>query len=145
VQIEQISHVLAFVNACLNAIAGIFVVRAVFAIRRGDRERHRALMLRAVAASCVFLLSYSARMVIAGDTPFQGEGTLRVAYLILLASHVLLAMILLLLVPFTLRLGLKGRFERHRGLARFTFPIWIYVSCTGVLVYVLLYQFPGQP
>ncbi|HET9551994.1 MAG TPA: DUF420 domain-containing protein [Anaeromyxobacteraceae bacterium] len=127
-------------NALLNAASGLLVVLGFRAIRAGDRARHRRLMVAAVAVSTAFLVSYLARVALSGTHRFPGGGLLRLAYLAILASHTLLAAVAAPMVLRTLFLGLRERFDAHRRLARFTFPIWLYVSVTGVLVYLLLYQ-----
>jgi putative membrane protein len=127
-------------NAALNAASGTLAVLAWRAIRAGDRERHRRLMLGAVAVSAVFLVSYLARVALTGTHRFPGEGPLRWAYLAILLSHTLLAALAAPLVLRALFLGLAGRFADHRRLVRLAFPIWLYVSVTGVVVYLLLYQ-----
>jgi putative membrane protein len=127
-------------NALLNATSGLLVVLGFRAIRAGDRARHRRLMVAAVAVSTVFLVSYLVRVGLSGTHRFPGGGLLRLAYLAILASHTLLAAAAPPLVLRTLFLGLRERFDAHRKVARVTFPIWLYVSVTGVLVYVLLYQ-----
>jgi len=99
-------------------------------------------MLGAVAASCVFLVFYLTRMALFGDRHFEGTGGIRVAYLILLASHVLAAMAVVPLVLRTLYLGIRGRFDKHRPWARIAYPVWLYVSVTGVIVYAMLYHWP---
>jgi putative membrane protein len=136
------SYHLATLNALLNATAFACLLAGFFAIKRGERERHRKLMLGAFTASCLFLTSYLTRIFLFGDTKFGGEGALRVFYLVLLASHVLLALATAPLVLTTLTLGLRSRFDTHRKWARITFPIWAYVSVTGVMVYLLLFHGP---
>jgi putative membrane protein len=104
--------------------------------------RHKRLMLSAFAASCLFLASYLTRIYLFGDTRFAGQGGLRVFYFALLISHVLLALAVAPMVLTTLWHGLRANYPRHRSIARITFPIWAYVSVTGVLVYLLLYHLP---
>ena len=130
---------LATLNACFNTTAATAMLLGWRAIKRGERERHKRLMLTAFAASCLFLTGYLTRIAIYGDTRFGGEGVLRLLYLALLGSHVLLALAAAPMVITTLTFGLRGRFERHRKLARITLPIWAYVSVTGVIVYLALY------
>lgn len=127
-------------NAALNATAATLLVLGLRAIRGGDRERHRALMIGAVGVSAVFLVSYLARVALTGTHRFPGDGPLRWLYLAILLSHTVLAAAAAPMALRTLFLGLKGRFADHRALARWTFPVWLYVSVTGVLVYLLLYQ-----
>jgi len=134
------SYLLASINALFNTTSALCVAGGFIAIKRGQRERHRRFMLAAFTASCLFLSSYLTRIFLFGDTPFGGSGILRAFYLALLASHVLLALAAAPMVIATLSLGLRGRFERHKKLARFTLPIWAYVSVTGVVVYFMLYH-----
>ena len=131
---------LAALNASLNSIAAILLLVGFVAIRNKQRERHRKAMLAAFVTSCLFLTSYLTRIALFGDTRFGGEGPVRYVYLAILISHVLLAMAVAPMAVRTLYLGVKGRYESHRGIARWTFPIWAYVSVTGVVVYLMLYQ-----
>lgn len=133
-------YALATLNACFNTTAATLMTLGYRAIKRGERERHKRLMIGAFVASCLFLTSYLTRIVMFGDTRFGGEGFVRVAYLVLLGSHVILALAAAPMVLATLTLGLKDRFDRHRKLARYTLPIWAYVSVTGVIVYLALYH-----
>jgi putative membrane protein len=127
-------------NALLNAASGALLVLGWRAIRRGDRERHRRLMIGAVGVSAVFLASYLTRVALTGTHRFPGDGWVRGLYLAILVSHTLLAAAAAPMALRALFLGVKGRFEAHRRIARVTFPAWLYVSVTGVAVYVLLYQ-----
>ncbi len=134
---------LAAANACLNATSAVFAVTGFLVIRRTrNMALHRTLMWAAFVSSCLFLASYLTRFALSGDTRFAGEGGWRVFYLGLLASHVLLAMAIVPLVLRTLYLALRRRFEQHRKIARWTLPIWTYVSVTGVAVYFMLYHWP---
>ena len=126
-------------NAALNALSALLLLSGWRAIRAGERERHRRRMLAAFAVSCAFLVSYLTRVALTGTHRFPGEGWLRLGYLALLASHTLLAAACLPLVLGALSFALRGRLESHRRIARWTLPAWLYVSVTGVLVYVLLY------
>lgn len=134
------AYLLATINACLNTTAALFMLAGVRAIKQKRIETHRRFMLAAFSASCLFLVSYLTRIVLHGDTKFTGEGALRVVYLCILASHVLLAMAVAPMVLVTLSRGLKRVDDKHRKLARWTFPTWLYVSVTGVMVYLMLYQ-----
>jgi putative membrane protein len=127
-------------NALLNASSGVLLLLGWRAIRRGERERHRRLMIGAVGVSAVFLASYLTRVALTGTHRFPGDGWVRGLYLAILASHTLLAAAVAPMALRALFLGVKGRFEAHRRIARVTFPAWLYVSVTGVAVYVLLYQ-----
>ncbi len=127
-------------NALLNATAATLLVLGWRAIRDGERERHRRLMLAAVSVSALFLASYLLRVALTGTHRWPGEGPLKWAYLAILASHTVLAAVAAPMILRTVQLGWKGRFADHRALARFTAPVWLYVSVTGVVVYLLLYQ-----
>lgn len=133
------SYTLASLNAVLNATSAACALLGYRAIRQKNIPRHRALMISAFVASCLFLTSYLTRMALYGDTPFQGEGAIRYVYLVLLGTHVLVALVSAPLVITTLTLGLRKRFDTHRRFARITFPLWVYVSVTGVLVYWFLW------
>ncbi len=133
---------LALMNASMNAASAFFAISAWRAVRRREVPRHRALMLTAFTFSTLFLAGYLTRIALFGDTHFLGTGALRIAYFVLLGSHVLLALAVVPLVLRTLYLALRKRFDQHRRIARVTFPIWVYVSVTGVLVYLMLYRLP---
>ena len=133
-------HDLPAVNASLNAVAGILLLIGYILIRGGRRQQHRAVMLGAFAASSLFLVSYVIYHAQVGSVPFTRQGFVRPLYFTVLITHVTLAAVVLPLAILTLTRGLKGRFREHRKIAKWTFPIWLYVSVTGVLVYVLLYQ-----
>ena len=140
-------------NAVLNSIATVLMTAGFVFIMRARREtdpcrraagirRHRASMLSAGAVSAVFLVGYVGHkiMVRGVHTKFGGEGAIATVYYVMLITHILLAIAIAFLVPRTFLLALRGDFERHRRWARWTFPIWYYVSITGVLVYFFLYQ-----
>lgn len=127
-------------NAALNATSGVLIVLGYRAIRAGHRDRHRRLMVAAVAVSAAFLVSYLTRVALTGTHRFPGDGPLKWLYLAILLSHTVLAAAVAPMALRSLFLGWKGRFDAHRRLARVTFPVWLYVSVTGVLVYLLLYQ-----
>jgi len=130
-----------FVNSCLNATAVVFLTIGFIAIKLGAKELHRKMMVSAFVTSAVFLVGYVAHKIYVKGvhTPFPGEGTWKVIYLTMLASHVILAMAILPMILITMTHAIKGNFEKHRKIARWTFPIWYYVSITGVLVYCFLY------
>lgn len=134
-------HDIPAINASLNALATVLMTVGFVFIRRGNREAHRACMLSAGAVSAVFLVGYVAHKILVRGvhTPFGGEGAIRSVYYAMLISHIILAIAIAYLVPRTFWLALKGQYERHRAWARWTFPIWYYVSVTGVLVYLFLY------
>ena len=125
-------------NAFLNATSASFLVLAYRAIRRRDIVAHARRVLVALGASALFLVSYIAYHSVHGDTRFGGQGLVRPLYFFVLCTHVALAAIALPMVLLTLFFSLSGRFSRHRSLARYTFPVWLYVSVTGVLVFAML-------
>lgn len=125
-------------NAGLNALTAVLLVIGYALIRSGRRSAHRLTMLAAFTSSTLFLLSYILHHALHGDVRYPFGAPLRAFYLALLASHVLLAIVALPLVLLTFFLALSGRFERHRALAHWTLPLWLYVSATGVLTFVLL-------
>ncbi len=140
-------HDLPAIEATLNGIATVLITAGFVFIKRGDRVRHRACMLTAAVASALFLVFYVAYHAITRGlhTPFGGTGPIRWVYFTILWTHIPLAALIAFLVPRTFLLALGGQFERHRAWARVTFPIWFYVSVTGVLVYLFLYQWwPGR-
>lgn len=130
------------INAALNALATLLMTVGFICIKTGRKEAHRRAMLSAGAVSAVFLVGYVAHKILVRGvhTPFGGEGGIRTVYYVMLISHILLAISIAYLVPRTFWLAIKGDFDRHRAWARWTFPIWYYVSVTGVLVYFFLYR-----
>lgn len=128
-------------NACLNATSALLILLGWRFIRRREIPAHKACMVGATIVSLFFLAGYLYYHAHAGTTKFAGTGLARPVYFSILVTHTVLAMLLPVLVPITLGLALRGRFERHRRLARWTFPIWLYVSVTGVIVYLMLYHF----
>ena len=133
------------VNATLNATSAVLLVLGFRAIRGGHLRRHRAFMLAALASSVLFLAGYATRIALTGTHRFPGGGALRATYLAILGSHTVLAAIAGPLVVGTLVLALRARFPAHRRIARATLPVWLYVSVTGVAVYVMLYQLAPIP
>jgi uncharacterized membrane protein YozB (DUF420 family) len=133
-------HDLPAINASLNALSGVLLLIGFALIRSGDRAQHRKLMLAAFASSSLFLICYVVYHAQVGSVRFTRQGFVRPLYFTILISHVTLAAVVVPLALITLTRGLSGRFRQHRTIARWTFPIWLYVSVTGVLVYVLLYQ-----
>jgi uncharacterized membrane protein YozB (DUF420 family) len=128
------------VNATLNGIAAILLVIGYVLIRRGRWQQHRAVMLTAFATSTLFLVSYVTYHANAGSRAFTGQGPIRLVYFAILITHVILAAAIVPLALVTLSRGLRGRFDRHARIARWTLPIWLYVSVTGVVVYLMLYR-----
>jgi uncharacterized membrane protein YozB (DUF420 family) len=131
---------LPLVNATLNAIATVLLVAGYLLIRRGRRDAHRLAMLAAFATSVLFLISYVVYHAHAGSRPFTGQGPIRVIYFTILISHIILAAIVPPMALLTLWPALAGRFARHVRIARWTLPVWLYVSVTGIAVYWMLYE-----
>jgi putative membrane protein len=131
---------LAPFNSILNATAAVLLAAGFYCIRRKWIRAHRAFMLSAFAVSIVFLISYLTYHYHVGDVHFQGYGWVRPAYFTLLISHIILAAAIVPLALVTLWYALSGRFRSHRRIAHWTWPIWIYVSITGVLVYLMVYR-----
>ncbi len=129
-------------NAALNATSAVLLAAGFAFIRAKRVAAHKACMLTAVAVSAVFLTSYLYYHYHAGSTPFQGQGFVRTLYFTILISHTILAIVILPLVIITVTFALRGRIERHRRIARWTLPLWFYVSVTGVVIYWMLYQMP---
>ena len=133
-------HDLPAVNASLNALSGVLLLCGYAMMRLRRIELHRMFMIAAFAASSLFLICYVVYHAQVGSVRFTRGGFVRPLYYTILVTHVILAIALVPLAIITLSRGLKGRYPQHRRIARWTFPIWLYVSVTGVLVYVLLYQ-----
>ena len=127
-------------NASLNALASVFLLTGYVLIRRGRRDAHKRCMLMALTTSALFLISYVIYHANAGSVPFRGVGTIRVVYFAVLIPHVILAATILPLALVTATRGLRGDYSRHVRIARWTLPLWLYVSVTGVIVYLMLYH-----
>ncbi len=128
------------VNATLNAISTIFLATGWAFIRNGRRDAHRACMLAAFTTSALFLASYLVYHFNVGSVRFERQGTIRIVYLTILFTHIVLAAAILPLALVTLSRALARRFDAHRRIARWTLPIWLYVSVTGVVIYLMLYR-----
>jgi len=128
-------------NAFLNALSALCLAAGFVAIRNKNRKLHQKLMLSALGLSAAFLVSYLIYHTFHGDTPFLGEGWIRPVYFFILISHVVLSAVMLPLILITLYFALTGKLNLHPKVARYTLPLWLYVSVTGVLVYLLLHQF----
>jgi putative membrane protein len=142
-------HDIPTFNAALNATATVLILTGLVLIKRGQREAHRATMLTAGVVSAVFLVGYVTHKILMRGihTPFGGENpALRAFYYTMLITHIILAIAIAYLVPRTFLFAIKGDYVSHKRWAKFTFPIWLYVSVTGVLVYFFLYQWwPAVP
>jgi uncharacterized membrane protein YozB (DUF420 family) len=128
------------VNATLNGVSGIFLLTGYVLIRRHRIEAHRNAMLSAFASSSLFLISYLVYHANVGSRPFAGHGAIRYVYFAILISHVILAAAILPMAISTLSRGLRGNYPAHKRIAKWTFPTWMYVSVTGVIVYLMLYR-----
>jgi len=138
--LAALGDLLPSVNAALNGTSFVLLVLGWRAIKRGDRARHKALVLSALGCSVLFLVSYLTRVALTGTHRYPGEGGWKAVYLAVLGSHTLLAVVVVPLVLRALWLALHDRFPEHRRIVRWAFPIWAYVSVTGVVVYAMLYH-----
>ncbi|MBL7900876.1 MAG: DUF420 domain-containing protein [Bacteroidia bacterium] len=133
------ASLLPFANAVLNSLVSVALVAGYYFIRvKKQKQIHQAFMLTAFALSAVFLISYVVYHMIMPHTPFGGQGVIRYFYFAVLLTHIVLAACILPLVLYTIYFSTTGRLDKHKKLARWTFPVWLYVSVTGVLVYVLI-------
>lgn len=140
-------HFFPHLNAALNGLSGIFLMIGFYFIKTNKIHLHRLAMLSAVCVSAVFLASYLASKAIFGidSVRFTGQGIIRPVYFFILLTHTVLAVAIVPFILMTLWRALKGKFDMHKKLARWVFPVWLYVSITGVIVYLLLYQlFPSK-
>jgi len=133
-------HDLPVVNATLNGLATVLLLSGYVAIKQYKVRVHNRFMLAAFIVSCLFLVSYLVYHYNVGSVKFDKPGWVRTTYLWILATHTILAAIVPVLATITLTLAVKGKFEKHRAMAKWTLPIWLYVSVTGVVIYLLLYQ-----
>lgn len=142
----ELLHIFPHANAALNAVSSLFLLSGFYFILKRQIARHRFCMLGASTVSAIFLVGYVTHHAIRtyyfglGPTRFNGEGIIRPIYFTILTSHTILAAVIGPFVIITLRRGLRGAYDSHRKIARLVFPIWLYVSVTGVIVYFLLYQ-----
>lgn len=140
-------HIFPHLNATLNSTSAVFLIIGFYFIRTKQVSRHRACMLTASSVSALFLVGYLTHHALRtyyfglGPTRFTGEGIIRPIYFTILTSHTILAAVVTPFVLLTLWRGLQGQYEKHRKIARIVYPVWLYVSITGVIVYLLLYHF----
>lgn len=139
------STVLPHVNAVLNGISAILITIAFILVKSGKAEQHRKVMIAAVSVSAVFLVSYLIYHFSAPVYVFPGEGWVRPVYFTMLTSHVIFATLATPMIGFTVFRALTGNIEKHRAIARWTFPVWLYTTVTGVLIYLILFQYYGSP
>ena len=128
------------VNASLNAISTVLLLTGYVFIRRGERQKHKACMIAALVTSALFLTSYVIYHAQVGSVPFKGTGWIRTVYFAVLIPHVILAAAIVPPILITASRGLSAKYDKHRRIARWTLPVWLYVSVTGVVVYLMLYQ-----
>lgn len=131
-------HIFARINAAINSVVSLVLLAGLIAVRAGRYRLHRNLMLAALLLSALFLLSYVAHHLLAGDTRHGGTGMIRYVYYVILITHILLATVILPFILFTAYRGLTAQWPEHRWLARITWPIWFYVSVSGVAVYLMI-------
>ena len=127
-------------NAALNASSTVLLVTGYLFIRRGDRRKHKACMIAALVMSALFLTSYVIYHAQVGSVPFKRTGWIRTVYFAVLIPHVILAAAIVPPILITVSRGLSAKYDKHRRIARWTLPLWLYVSVTGVIVYLMLYQ-----
>ena len=137
INVEPLSY-LPPIYATINGITALLLILGVVAIKKGNRALHNKLMTSAIACSVVFLLMYVAYHMTAEPTSFGGEGIIKYIYFFLLITHIVLSVTIIPLVLFTYVRALSGQFESHKKLARITFPLWLYVAVTGVIVYLMI-------
>jgi len=136
----------AALNATLNGTSAILLAGGYTAIRQSKISLHKRFMISAFVVSCAFLISYLIFHYRVGHVPFQGRGWIRPVYFVLLASHTILAIVIVPMILITLRRAFTERFDKHRAIARWTLPLWFYVCVTGVIVYWMVYQmYPPVP
>jgi putative membrane protein len=131
-------HIFAAVNAVINSIVAVLLIWAYLAARQKKYLLHKRVMFWAMYLSILFLVSYIAHHLLAGDTKFGGEGAIRYVYFFILITHIFLAAIILPFILFTAYRGLTGEFEKHRKLSKYTWPLWLYVAITGPVVYLMI-------
>ncbi|MBL8000340.1 MAG: DUF420 domain-containing protein [Flavobacteriales bacterium] len=136
-------HVFARVNAVLNSLVSLLLLAGLFTAKAGNWTAHRTSMLGAMALSVLFLVSYILHHLFAGDTPFGGTGTIKVVYYLILFTHIVLAGLSLPFILFTAYRGLKAEHPAHRKLAKRVWPVWFYVSVSGVVVYLFISPYYG--
>jgi uncharacterized membrane protein YozB (DUF420 family) len=147
----QLLEIFPHLNATLNALSGVFLILGFYFIKRREIPKHRAMMMSAVVTSSLFLICYLIHHAIRtyffglGPTKFTGEGTIRTVYFVILGTHTVLAALVAPAIIYIFIKALKGQFDIHKKFARIVYPVWLYVSITGVIVYLLLYQiYPGR-
>jgi putative membrane protein len=131
-------HIFATINAYINSAIAIILIAAIIAVKNKKYFLHKKLMTVALILSVLFLISYVAHHILAGDTKFGGTGLIKAFYFFILITHILLAAIILPFILFTTYRGLTSEFDKHKKLAKITFPLWLYVAITGPIIYLLI-------
>jgi len=131
-------HIFALINAVINSAVSVLLVWALIAVKSKNYLQHKNIMFGAILLSVLFLVSYIAHHLLAGDTVYGGEGNIRYFYYFILITHIFLAAIILPFILFTAYRSLTGEYASHKRLARYTWPLWLYVSVTGVIVYIMI-------
>lgn len=131
-------HIFATVNAVINSVVSVLLLAALIAVKKGNYKAHRSLMIFSIMLSVLFLVSYIAHHLLSGNTAFGGTGVIRYFYFFILITHIFSAAVILPFILFTAYRGLIAEWPAHKKLARITWPIWLYVSITGVIVYVMI-------
>ncbi|MDV7338706.1 DUF420 domain-containing protein [Terasakiella sp. A23] len=139
----EILDILPHFQASLNAISLILITLAFLAVKSGDKERHKKLMISALAVSTIFLISYLYYHAHIGHVPFNGEGGIRSVYFTILFTHIAFAALALVMIIMTVLRAIKGDFIRHKAIARYTFPVWAFVCASGIVVYVMAFHIYG--
>lgn len=131
-------HIFALINAIINSTVSILLIAGLIAVKQKNYVRHKNIMMSAIILSVLFLVSYIVHHLLSGDTKFGGEGTIRLVYFVILITHIFLAAVILPFILFTAYRSLTGEYEKHKKIARYTWPLWLYVSVTGVIVYLMI-------
>lgn len=131
-------HIFARINAVINSLVSILLIAGLWAVKSQKYELHKRIMLSAILMSVLFLVSYICHHLLAGDTKFGGQGSIRLIYFFILITHIILAAVILPFILFTSYRAMVGEWPAHRKIARLTWPIWLYVSVTGVVVYLMI-------
>lgn len=131
-------HIFAKINACINSTVSVLLIAGLITIKNKKRDLHKKIMLSAMTLSILFLVSYICHHLFTGETKFGGTGASKLGYLVILGTHIILAALILPFILFTAYRALIGEYQKHKILARVTWPIWLYVSITGVVVYFLI-------
>jgi putative membrane protein len=131
-------HIFARINAVINSLVSVLLVAGLWAVKSRKYELHKRIMLSAITLSVLFLVSYICHHLLAGDTRFGGQGSIRLIYFFILITHIILAAVILPFILFTSYRAMVGEWPAHRKIARITWPIWLYVSVTGVVVYLMI-------